>query len=227
MRRRFALLPLIALLSWGVAELALSDVLGWGMAEARRGGSDDGGSDDGGGDDRGNDDGSDSDKDRDADDDRDDDSGGKGRGRGRGRGGADTKDDPASAGTPLGSGKEFRTKLRRVLGGEQTRRLLKDGSEERLIGGRYQHLDRGGRLIEDRAATTADRRRLGQLDRGAVAALIEVRGDGVMVTDPGGWREELRAGRYRLTDPRGNLVVDRVAGSADLERIRQSLTGQR
>lgn len=166
---------------------------------------DDDSGDDGGDDDGGDDDGQD-------DDGEDDDGSTDGGSSGSGSAARPAKDARAAA---------VSADMLRRLGPAGVRRLLADGSRESLIAGVYERFDSRGRLVERRKASAADKTRLGSMT--GARAVIQIRGDRVIVTDHAGWREEIRAGRYRLTDPRGNLVTRRPAGPEDLERIRAIL----
>ena len=198
-RRHVILASLLPLCGWGL----------WvGPAQAK-----------GGGDRKDSDDRDDRDdkRDRDAEDDsadrddsgRDDsgrdDSGGQGRGRGRGGSGdagqAPTRLPPQSAGA---------------------QRRARNGSRETLQDGLYLRHDAQGRLIERRKATAADRARLLSHDRNTVQT-IEIKTNRVTVIDSAGWKEEFGLDRYRLFDPRGNLVTRRPLTRADTARLREVL----
>ena len=107
-----------------------------------------------------------------------------------------------------------------------------DGSIDRILNGRYERIDRSGRVRENSRATGADQRRLGRLgdlDRrrpsNGVASVLRIENDGAAIrfSDSAGWTETLARGRYRLTDPRGNTVADRAIKPGDIARIRAFL----
>ena len=57
------------------------------------------------------------------------------------------------------------------------------------------------------------------------AQLVQVTPNRVTVTDSAGWREEFGRDRYRLFDPRGNLVTRRALSRKDTARLRALLGG--
>ena len=57
------------------------------------------------------------------------------------------------------------------------------------------------------------------------AQLVQVTPNRVTVTDSAGWREEFGRDRYRLFDPRGNLVSRRALSRKDTARLRALLGG--
>jgi hypothetical protein len=98
-----------------------------------------------------------------------------------------------------------------------------DGSVERLRGGRYERTDRSGRLVEDRAATSADRKKLSRArtsGRSEMVILIDNRKGEIETMDRRGWRELIAHGTYLLTDPNGNVVKRRAVRQSDVGRIR-------
>ncbi len=110
--------------------------------------------------------------------------------------------------------------------------VYSNGVREEIENGRYEQKDAAGRTVIERPATAADIERI----RGNVRASgfrqrlrvpisgdvseVEVGRSGVEVRYANGWKEELEAGRYELKDPNGNTVVERVATSEDLARMR-------
>lgn len=221
MTRQGLFMFLIAgLLAWGPGDLVIP-FDGAGQAQARDGGRDGSGKEDGGKEDGGKEDGGKEDDDRDDGDDN----------SGKEDGGKDPDKD-ATRGKDQTGGKDGRGRKSRpgLDGGADLPwppglwRLLHDGSSEYLTADRYERRDSRGRIRETRRATAGDRDRLAASPRaGAVELRIEIAGDRLTAIDSAGWREELRRGRYRLTDPRGNLVTDRPATAADLDRIGQTL----
>ena len=59
---------------------------------------------------------------------------------------------------------------------------------------------------------------------GSQAQKVEYAGRAVEVFYDTGWKEEIAAGRYELTDPNDNTVVERRATAADRSRL-QALAG--
>ena len=55
--------------------------------------------------------------------------------------------------------------------------------------------------------------------RGGNGELIEVQGNRVQVTYPGGWREGVLNGTFELRDPKGRTVVKRPATATDRARL--------
>lgn len=241
MTRRLALILFLALiLGSGLPALVWP---GAGTAQADGNddsGRDDSGGDDGGGDDDGGDDGGDdSDDNSGRDDSDDDDDGGDDSGSGSGSGsgsdgddGADDDGDSVDDGAAAGSGTNrgnADAAARDLFRADGLRRIFADGSAERLVQGRYERLDRRGRVIESRKATPADRTRLTRLDREArqagVQAVITVNRSQrkLVLTDIAGWTEILDRGIYQLRDPNGNLVTRRTASAKDIRRLKVAL----
>ena len=114
--------------------------------------------------------------------------------------------------------------------------ILERGEGE-IDDGRFQRKDAAGRTVVERAATQADRRRIGANVRnsgiapsrpgaaiGSQVSSVEVAGGAIEVRYATGWREELAAGRYELKDPNNLTVVERPATADDRQRI-QALAG--
>ena len=251
MSRRLALMIFLALL--GASGLPQGLVLGaedgFGAAFARGGEDSD--------DDK--DDDSDDDRDDDSDDDRDDDSGSGGgsdddsdddSGGGDDSGGDDSDDDGgatgggstggstgggsavggSSGGKASGGSSNADRDIARDLFTRDTLSLIyNDGTSERISKGRYERLDRRGRVIERRNATSDDRARLGRMDRSARKAgaqtvvSVNTAQRKIQIIDVAGWRETLEGSRYQLTDPNGNVVTRRTATAKDIARLRQTL----
>ncbi|MFD1808372.1 hypothetical protein ACFSHQ_10260 [Gemmobacter lanyuensis] len=82
-------------------------------------------------------------------------------------------------------------------------------------------------MIERRPASNGDRRRLQNLDGQGLEVIVDVTPSRIIVTDRAGWREEVQGTRYRLTDPRGNVVTRRAVTERDLARLRTLLGADR
>lgn len=218
MTRRLILFLLLLLPPLGAVEVMLAGYTQLGAALAK--GGDDGGDDDSD-DDEDDDDGDGDDRDDDDDDEDgsddhgsddngpDDDSGSNDGSGGNGSSDRSGRSDSAS---DLG--------LRSGL-----RRIYVDGQQERITGRHYERLDPRGQVIERRVAQSGDRRRLASLDGQGLEVIVDVAPGRITVTDRAGWREELRGTRYRLTDPRGNVVTRRAVTDRDLARLRALLGG--
>lgn len=198
---------------------------GGGLAAwARQGGSGSGGSGSGGSgsgssgggdDDAGDDDGGD---DHSGDDHSGDGSGGEGAGSGgSGRGVAE------------GGGKDWLP----GLGADGIHVQFFDGHIERIRAGRFEKIDKSGRVVERRRATAQEDRRLqllrseftqeGKASGIATIADVDERAGRVEITDFRGWRETLSAARYQLRDPNGRTVSRRALTPEDVARLRSLL----
>ncbi|MBL8563504.1 MAG: hypothetical protein JNN06_14610 [Gemmobacter sp.] len=164
-----------------------------------------------GGEGRGGDDGDDDDDgggggdDRGDDDDDDDDDSGE---DGGGKDDSDDDEDKGSGAAPSRSGSSgngpARDRLPPLKPGQY--RITRKGRIEALSQGQFR------RLLQDGAA-------------GPGAQLVQVTPGRVTVTDSAGWREEFGRDRYRLFDPRGNLVTRRALTRKDTARLRTLLGG--
>lgn len=101
-----------------------------------------------------------------------------------------------------------------------------DGTKEEISNGWYERQDASGRTVEERRATSADIARLTGPDstgRRTIAVgyvkTVEARGGNIEIRYSTGWTEELQGGRYELTDPNDNTVVERPARPADIARL--------
>lgn len=233
MTRRLILFLLLLLPPLGAAEMLLSTVSQVGAAMAK--GGDDGGDDDSDSDsddDEEDDDDSDDGSD-DEDDDQGDDSGGDDDGNDDDGGGDDGGDDNDGGSGSDDDGRDNSDRDTSGRGGHSSdlglrsglRRIYVDGQQERITGGQYERLDRRGRVIERRPASNGDRRRLQNLDGQGLEVIVDVTPSRIIVTDRAGWREEVQGARYRLTDPRGNVVTRRAVTERDLARLRTLLGG--
>ncbi|WP_149141142.1 hypothetical protein [Gemmobacter caeruleus] len=170
----------------------------------------------------------------DDDDDDDDDSGSGGGGDDRGDDDDDDVDDksgPGGGGSDDDDDHDHRSDSRRASDRpdslprlpEGVIRLSRDGSREQIRRGQYQRSNARGQLVEHRAATATDRNRLTRRVDSGFAALIDIRPGKITITDSAGWREEFGARRYRLFDPRGNIVSRRPLTTEDTARLRQMI----
>ncbi len=228
---------------------------GNGAAFAKGGGDSDDNDDDSDDGDGGS--GSDSDDDDDdnggsgsGDDDDDDDGGNSGSGgsgdddsSGSGSGDDDGDDDNSgsngNSGSSSGSGSGGKAGAGggndggRVFGDDVLRLTYTDGTSERLSKGRYERLDRNGRVVERRRASASDQSRLRSLretvaQNGTASGLkfvvvVNSRQNAIQVTDNAGWSEVVQQGRYTLTDPNGNVVTRRTATDDDIGRLRNAV----
>ncbi len=164
------------------------------------------------------------------DDDSDDDSSGSGSGDDDGdddnsgsNGNSDSSSGSGSGGNDGG----------RVFGDDVLRLTYTDGTSERLSKGRYERLDRNGRVVERRRASASDQSRLRSLretvaQNGTASGLkfvvvVNSRQNAIQVTDNAGWSEVVQQGRYTLTDPNGNVVTRRTATDDDIGRLRNAV----
>lgn len=87
-------------------------------------------------------------------------------------------------------------------------------------GGGHDHADRRDRADDrDVGGRRSDSRRSADVGpRDDVR--VEVRGDTLRITHPGGWTEVVRGGWMRLLDPSGRVVVDRRLREADRARLK-------
>lgn len=179
-----------------------------------RGGDDDDDDDDdgGGGDDRGDDDDDDDDDnsghgggedDRD-DDDSDDDSDDDDDDGDNSTAGSNGGETPRAAPSRSGGSTSPRDRLPTLKPGQY--RITRKGRVEAVTQGQFNRLMQGG---------TQD----------SWSQLVQIGPGRVTVTDSAGWREEFRSERYRLFDPRGNLVTRRALTRKDTARLRKLLGG--
>jgi hypothetical protein len=150
--------------------------------------------------------------------------GGSGKGSGSGAGGGSGSNPPGSK-TGADSGG-------RTFGDDVLRLTYANGTSERLFKGRYERLDRNGRVVERRRASAADQSRLRGLrddvaKSGAesgvkLAIVVNSRQNAVQVTDSSGWSEVVIDGKYSLTDPNGNVVTRRNATAKDIARLKSA-----
>lgn len=193
-------------------------------AWAKQGGSGSGsGSSGGGSGSSGSGSGNDDDDDDHDDDDDDDDhsgSGSSGSGKsGKGRGDADG----------VASGKNWLPQL----DGDGIHIQFFDGHIERVRAGRFEKIDKSGRMVERRRATAQEERRLRSLEsdfleKGRASGIVTIadidgRAGRVEITDFRGWRETLSKARYELSDPNGRTVSRRALTPEDVVRIRTLL----
>jgi len=180
------------------------------------GGGDNGGGDNGGGDNGGGDNGG-------------GDNGGGDNG-GSDNGGDDNGDNSSSDGGGFSAEDHNSGRLFQADG---INLIYTNGTSERIAQGTYERLDRHGRVIERRTATSADRNRLGGLRdgispvarRSGVESVITVsaKRKSIKIVDSAGWTELLENNRYVLTDPNGNVVTQRAATARDIARISATL----
>ncbi len=120
-----------------------------------------------------------------------------------------------------------------IFGGDGIHIQFADGHSERIRDGRFERLDRRGRIVESHQARRTDVNRLRALGTAVrrsgiqsrvhnVIEIDEARGD-VAITDYRGWREILSHGSYVLKDPNGRTVARRAVTPQDIRRIREML----
>ncbi len=171
------------------------------------------------------------------------DDGGDGDNSGSGSGDDDGDDDNSgsngNSGSSSGSGSGGKAGAGggndggRVFGDDVLRLTYTDGTSERLSKGRYERLDRNGRVVERRRASASDQSRLRSLretvaQNGTASGLkfvvvVNSRQNAIQVTDNAGWSEVVQQGRYTLTDPNGNVVTRRTATDDDIGRLRNAV----
>lgn len=133
-----------------------------------------------------------------------------------------------SGGTPSGSGED-----KSVFGGDGIHIQFSDGHTERIRNGRFEKLDRRGRIIDSHRARRSDLNRLRRLRAAAerrgsqkdvrtVVEIDEQRGH-IEITDYRGWRETVSGSTYELKDPEGRTVTRRALTAKDVLRIRDLL----
>lgn len=177
-------------------------------------GGDDGDGDDGDGDDGGDDgDGDDGGRDNDKDDDGDDDDGEHGKHSG------------ASA--------EHRGRavdVQKLSNGARV--TYSDGSRDEIKDGNFLRTDAKGRIVERRRARGSDLARMRTYfsqtppkPRKAApvvqsrAVKATYRGRNVEILYANGWQEEIKSGRYMLTDKYGRVVSSRRTTQEDIDRL--------
>lgn len=160
----------------------------------------------------------------DDDDDDDDDSGGS----------SGTSGSSLSGKGKLGKGDIVIGKSGRpIFGGDGIHVQFFDGHIERIRAGRFEHIDKSGRVVEKRSSGQADLRRLRSLEaefsaKGRASGIvtvarIEESSGRVEITDFRGWRESLMLARYKLSDPNGHTVAQRPLTPEDIVRVRMLL----
>lgn len=161
--------------------------------------------------------------DDDDDDDDDDDGGGGGNGGGSGDDDDDDDDDDDSSGSGGGGSGSSGSGNGSGLGGRSGSGEGSTSPRDRLPAlkpGQYR-ISRKGRI---EALSQSQFRSLMQGGTGQNwSQLVQITPGRVTVTDSAGWREEFRAERYRLFDPRGNLVTRRALTRKDTARLRSLL----
>lgn len=122
---------------------------------------------------------------------------------------------------------------RSVFGGDGIHIQFSDGRTERIRGGRFEVLDRRGRVVDSRSARRSDLNRLRRLQSAAqrrgsqkdVRTVVEIdeRRGHIEITDYRGWREIVSGSTYELKDPEGRTVTRRALTAKDVLRIRDVL----
>jgi hypothetical protein len=98
-----------------------------------------------------------------------------------------------------------------------------DGHEGNDDSGRSGRGDGQGERGGPRGRGDNENAGIGNYRRGGNGEWIEVQGNRIEVTYPGGWKEGVRDGTFELKDPRGRTVVKRRATATDRARL-QSLS---
>lgn len=141
----------------------------------------------------------------------------------RGRSGSDDSRDRSGS-----DGSRDRT---RSGSGDSYEVTLSDGSRVEVENGRYERRDAGGRTVEERPATAADRALVGgsaaaaragrrsHTRGGGVVARLEASGNNIEITYDDGWKEEISNGIYELKDDLGRTVIERPAKPSDSSRL--------
>ena len=109
----------------------------------------------------------------------------------------------------------------RTTGGSATDEPARRDRLPRLAAGQY-------RITREGQIETLSQDQFSRLKRSDPATsgwsqLVQIERGRVSVTDSAGWREEFGTDRYRLFDPRGNLVTRRPLTRADTARLRNML----
>ncbi len=129
---------------------------------------------------------------------------------------------PSGSSGGSGSGERGRTGPRRDSGDGLRADVIavtySGGESERVNGRTYELQDARGRVVERRAATSADLARLAAA-RGDLKVFKDSRTGAVETVDRRGWRERMAGGTYVLTDPKGRVVRRRALRAEDLRRV--------
>ena len=144
---------------------------------------------------------------------------------------------PASQGSlPAEAGGEEARPLKAVRverDDEGMRILYSNRILERIVAGRYEMENAEGVVVVSRQATPEDIGRVKEnvgrsglptpsgtaVPAGSGVESMSVTADEVTIRYREGWAESLAAGRYRLEDPDGNIVVERPATAQDQGRL--------
>ncbi|MGB3316393.1 MAG: hypothetical protein WBB85_18490 [Albidovulum sp.] len=120
-----------------------------------------------------------------------------------------------------------------MFGGDGIHIQFSDGHTERIRNGRFEKLDRRGRIVDSHRARRYDINRLRRLQSAArrrgsqkeVRAVVEIdEGRGhIAITDYRGWQEIVSGSTYELIDPDGRTVTRRALTAKDVLRIRDVL----
>ena len=110
--------------------------------------------------------------------------------------------------------------------------IYSDGSREEIRDGIFVRRNANGRVIERRRARGSDLARMRafssqtttQSPRAAPVAKSRAvkatyRGRNVEILYANGWREEIKSGRFTLTDKYGRVVASRRATKSDIDRL--------
>jgi hypothetical protein len=153
--------------------------------------------------------------------------GGSGSGSGSGSGNSGSGSGNSGQGS-TGSGGD-----KSVFGGDGIHIQFSDGHTERIRNGRFEKLDRRGRIVDSHRARRSDLNRLRRLRSAAqrrgsqkdVRAVVEIdeRRGHIEITDYRGWREIVSGSTYELKDPDGRTVTRRALTAKDVLRIRDVL----
>lgn len=191
-------------------------------------GGDDGEGDDGGDDGEGDDGGDDGEGDDEGDDSEGDDDGDDGEG--------DDDDGDDDEGEDDNENGHSREQSARPVGFEKlsngARVIYSDGSREEIRDGNFSRTNANGRIVERRSARGSDLARMrayfsqtatkSQKAAPVVksrAVKATYRGRNVEILYANGWREEIKSGRFTLTDKYGRVVTSRRATPADVDRL--------
>lgn len=95
-----------------------------------------------------------------------------------------------------------------------------DGGDNEGDGGGTKGGDQRGAAPNGKASPSQKSR--GDRAKPSPGDIVEQRGSTIRVTHRNGMREQIAAGRYRMTDNKGRTIVERPATKADEARLRRA-----
>lgn len=139
-------------------------------------------------------------------------------------------DDDSSERDQSGKKKVWPVKVQKLTNGARV--IYSDGSREEIVDGNFSHMNAVGRIVENRRARGSDLARMRAYfsrtpPRAEESAPVvksravnaTYRGQDVDILYANGWREQIKSGRFMLTDKYGRVVTSRRATQADRYRL--------